>query len=104
MNKQKALENLKTFREAAPPVSETVRESLKKQNRFVKIIKEALADSPKTVPRIAEMSGLPAHEIFWYMNALRKYGFAEIGGEDGSYLLYKTVRDENEECAINESR
>jgi len=104
MNKQKALERLKTFKKNAPPLSSSVKESLKKQNKILKVIKEAIMESPKTVPQIAEISGVSAYDIFWYINALRKYGAIIIDKEEGSYLLYKPAHEEDQECAFEEKR
>jgi predicted transcriptional regulator len=57
-----------------------------RQNKDIKAIKEELQKGDRTVPEIAEAIDLPAHEVLWYMAALKKYGeIAEAKKESGYY-------------------
>jgi hypothetical protein len=51
-------------------------------------ITEALQAGPKTVPEIAETTGLPSHEVFWHLMAMKKYGKVEEGQQQGDYFQY----------------
>ena len=67
--------------------------ALRKHNRSVqKAIQEALEGDAKTPPEIARLSGFDVREVFWHINAMRKYGQAEIEGQDGSYLKYRLLK------------
>ena len=60
------------------------RQHVQLQNR----LKEVLSEGPKTVPDIAETTGLPTSEVFWHLMSLKKYGEIIEGGEHDSYVVY----------------
>ncbi|MGA7523360.1 MAG: hypothetical protein WBW84_12965 [Acidobacteriaceae bacterium] len=61
-----------------------------------KAIRVALEREPATVPKIAAELNVAAHEVLWHLTAMRKYGQAAEAGEDGDYVLYALV-PQNEE-------
>ncbi|MBN2494912.1 MAG: hypothetical protein JXR96_10010 [Deltaproteobacteria bacterium] len=69
---------------------------LRKHARTVhKAIQAALGDEAKTAPEVARLAELDVREVFWHLNAMRKYGQAEVVGQDGSYLTYRFVDKES---------
>lgn len=58
------------------------------QNKNLKKIKESLSDSDKTVPQIAEDTGIPAHEVLYFIATMKKYGEILEGAKDGVYFHY----------------
>ena len=63
---------------------------LKEQQTIRKALSRAMQAGPRTVPQLAEATGLPAHEVLWHVTAMKKYGLvAEAGlNEDYEYYLY----------------
>ena len=74
-------------------VPEAAKENLKTYNKIKKSIREALKDGPKSVPQIAEATGLSLKDANWYLMTLRKYGEVETGEIDDmdEYFSYKLV-------------
>ena len=69
-------------------------EVLKLQRQTTKIwkaLRAAFDEGPATVPELAERTGLDSQDLFWHLNALRKYGEVEILEPDGDYLRYRKV-------------
>jgi predicted Rossmann fold nucleotide-binding protein DprA/Smf involved in DNA uptake len=60
----------------------------KEQNAHERAILAAIAAEPKTVPEIAEETGLDPLRVFWMINALRKYNKAETIAKSGDYMTY----------------
>ena len=54
------------------------------QNEICKAIRE----NPRTVPEVAEITGLPTNIVLWYMTAYKKYGIVVESGMCGDYPLY----------------
>jgi predicted Rossmann fold nucleotide-binding protein DprA/Smf involved in DNA uptake len=52
---------------------------------------EALRPGPKTVLELAQATGLPCHQVFWHLMAMRKYGAVSEGEERNDYFLYSLI-------------
>jgi predicted Rossmann fold nucleotide-binding protein DprA/Smf involved in DNA uptake len=61
---------------------------LKEQQSKRKAISRAMQGAPKSVPQIAEASGIPAHEVLYYVAAMKKYGDVVEAGLDENYEYY----------------
>ena len=63
---------------------------LKEQQGVRKTLRGAMKAGPRTVPQLAEATGLPAHEVLWQVTAMKKYGLVIEEGlnEDYEYYLY----------------
>ena len=61
---------------------------VKENRKAVKAIKEQLRDEARTVPEIAEATGLASAEVLWFMATLKKYGNIVEGDKDGGYFRY----------------
>jgi predicted Rossmann fold nucleotide-binding protein DprA/Smf involved in DNA uptake len=78
------LNALKAARGAREDLSELHREQVRQE----KAVRAALAGEPKTVPEIAAETGIDAQQVFWMINALRKYNKAASVGKRGDYTTY----------------
>jgi len=67
---------------------------LKEQKRIIKAIKAQL-QQPKTVPEIAEETGIPSQTVLWYVSALKKYGEVKEADKDGCYFRYCSTEEGN---------
>ena len=73
------------------PVSEQVKDELKKFNKKKKALLTALKDGEKTVPQLAKELELQTDEVMYQLMSLLKYGFVEAGTIDDmdEYFTYK---------------
>ena len=69
---------------------------LKEQQDVRRKICQAMRDAPKTVPEIAEASGLSAEQILWHIIAMKKYGLVIETGQCGEYYLYHKSQEVKE--------
>ncbi len=93
--------NKKTFIEAKKlrGVPEKALEESKKFREYKKLFKKALASSAKSIPQIAEETGLQGDVVVFYLMTARKYGIVEVEGPDDNeeYFLYKLKTNEADE-------
>jgi predicted transcriptional regulator len=83
---------LKALKERRAEQIGVVRARVKVQNKDLAAIKSTLkqgAPEGMTVPDIAAATGLPADQVLWYVTAMRKYGQAVEGDQDGGYFRYR---------------
>ena len=66
---------------------------LKEQKAIRRQICKPLRESPKAVPELAEITGMPANEILWHVTAMKKYGLIVENGMCGEYYLYQMAED-----------
>ena len=69
-------------------VPQALLELTRRQAAIRKQLTRALQDGPRTVPEIAAASGFPAHEVFWHLMAMKKYGEIVEGEERDGYFEY----------------
>ena len=81
---QKSLDELKSKKK----VPEALLAKMKSQAKAKSLILKTLTAEGKTVPEIAEEIGLPAHEVLFFISALRKYGKITENGKKGDYHRY----------------
>jgi predicted Rossmann fold nucleotide-binding protein DprA/Smf involved in DNA uptake len=84
-------EALKRLREERRVWVDNARQSIKAQNQIIKQIKAQIADTAKTVPEIAQATGMPAAQVLLYIVGLKKYGLVAEGEKDGDYFKYGDV-------------
>jgi len=90
--KQRAI-FLKHLREEHKETVAQAQEKLKVQQALRRDICKWMREEPKTVPEVAEASGVPAHEVLWHITAMKKYGLVIETGMCGEYYLYQRVKD-----------
>ena len=64
---------------------------LKEQKAIQRQICQSTRDGAKSIPEIAEITNLPAHEVLWHVAAMKKYDLMKEIGMCGEYYLYQTV-------------
>ena len=84
---------LKRLRDEHRDTVERVQVLLKEQKDIRRQICQAMRDTPKTVPEIAEASGLPADQVLWHITALKKYDLVIETGMCGEYYLYQQAAE-----------
>jgi hypothetical protein len=57
------------------------RETARREPGMRKKILEILESGPKTVPEIAELTGLPSRDVMWWVMGCIRYNFVEPTGE-----------------------
>ena len=86
--KKEKKEAMKKLRESRKPIIKATSARVKENRKAVKAIKEQLRDEPRTVPEIAEATGLASSEVLWFVATLKKYGEILEGDKDGKYFRY----------------
>lgn len=92
MNREEAKkrsELLKQLREKHVEGVQAAQALLKAQNATRKALREAMKDTARTIPEMAEASGLPAHEVLWHVTAMKKYDMVKEEGLSGYYYTYR---------------
>jgi predicted Rossmann fold nucleotide-binding protein DprA/Smf involved in DNA uptake len=92
LNARQRSQFLKQLREKYPETVERTQALLKEQKDVRRQICRAMGDAPKTVPEIAEASGLPAEQVLWHIIAMKKYNLVIETGPCGEYYLYQQVK------------
>jgi len=69
------------------------REVIREEPVMHKVIIEALAGGPATVPEIAERIGHPTHEVVYWVMGMRRYGLLveNLEADDDGYFSYSVV-------------
>ena len=75
-------------------ISEQKRQTQKHLVAARKAILKLLEAQPATVPQIAKALQIPSDEALWHVTGMRKYGKVAEAGEEGDYLLYALVVQE----------
>jgi len=81
-------EAMKKLRESRKDIIKATATKVKENRKAVKGIKEQLRDEARTIPEIAEATGLASAEVLWFIATLKKYGEILEGDKDGGYFLY----------------
>jgi predicted transcriptional regulator len=85
--KLEAKAGLKQLRQIRKDTIAASAAKMKEQKKVIKAIKAQL-QQPKTVPEIAEATGIPSSTVLWYVSALKKYGEVKETEKDGGYFRY----------------
>ena len=81
-------EAMKKLRKSRKLIIKATSARVKENRKAVKAIKEQLRDKARTVPEIAEATGLASAEVLWFIATLKKYGEILEGDKDGGYFRY----------------
>jgi len=66
---------------------------LKEQKAIRGQICHAMQDGPKTVPEVAEATGLAADRVLWHITAMKKYDLVAEADMCGEYYTYQLVQE-----------
>jgi hypothetical protein len=92
--KEKRKDALKDLRARRKEKVAAGSEKLKEQRKALAAIKEQLKqEGGRTVPEVAEGTGMPSSKVFWYIATLKKYGEVLEGEKVGSYFRYCLSND-----------
>jgi len=93
--KKKRTEMLVEMRKERRDAVQKAQELLKAQQSTRKALERALTGSPHSVPQLAQVTSLPAHEVLWHVAAMKKYGIVAEAGTDesGDYYLYRLTKE-----------
>ena len=81
-------------KEYAPEVKEA--QALLKENQSAqKLLGNAMRENPRSVPQLAEETGLPADKVLWHVATMKKYGLVFETGldENSEYYLYVLAKE-----------
>jgi predicted Rossmann fold nucleotide-binding protein DprA/Smf involved in DNA uptake len=95
-DKEKARERMALLKRLREEHAETVEQTqvlLKQQQAFRKKLRTAMRSGPKTVPQIADETGLPSEEVLWHLMAMKKYDIVREVGRDGEYYQYQLAEE-----------
>ena len=81
-------EAMKKLRESRKDTIKETATRVKENRKAIKTIKEQLQAEARTVPEIAEATGLASSEVLWFIATLKKYGEILEGDKDGGYFRY----------------
>ena len=84
---------LKAQRDQHQDTVERTRELLKTQKAVRRQICQQLRNGPKTVPEIADATGLPSHDVLWHVTAMKKYDLVAEVGQCGEYYQYAMAKE-----------
>jgi predicted Rossmann fold nucleotide-binding protein DprA/Smf involved in DNA uptake len=84
---------LKRLREEHKDTVARTQALFKEQKAIRRQICQAMRDTPKSVPEVAETTGIPADQVLWHITAMKKYDLAVETGMCGEYYLYQLVEE-----------
>lgn len=96
MNKENAKKRailLKRLREEHKETVARTQATFKEHKALRRQICQATRDNPRTVPEIAEETGIPSDEVLWHITAMKKYGDIAEVGTCGEYYLYQRTEE-----------
>jgi predicted transcriptional regulator len=90
---RKRTEMLKRLRDIHRDTVEQTQASLKTQKKIQQQICQVIREQARTVPEVAQATGLTGHEVLWHITAMKKYGLIVETGMCGDYYLYQKVEE-----------
>jgi predicted transcriptional regulator len=90
---KKKAETLKRLREEYKDTVAHTQARLKEQKAIRRQICQVMRDAPRTVPEVAEATGLPANQVLWHVTAMRKYDLVVEAEMCGEYYTYQLVQE-----------
>ncbi|MBN2556199.1 MAG: hypothetical protein JXA97_09715 [Anaerolineales bacterium] len=90
---RKAMAILKDLREEHSKTVTRTQALVKENNSLQREILKTIAEEAKTIPQIAEETGLPTPDVLWHLTAMKKYDRVIEAGMDGEYYTYRTSKE-----------
>lgn len=87
--KKERLARLRKVREENKKCVEKATAGWKASNAVRKEITGVMKGAPRTVPEIAQLSGVPAHDVLWHVTAMKKFGQVVEVEQEGGYYRYQ---------------
>jgi hypothetical protein len=99
-NNDSNTEQLRSLREARQELIKKAKARMKEQRRQIRAIREQLAAGPRTVPEIAEGTGIGSAQVLWFVASLKKYGEVLEDAKDGGYFRYRLAAGAGAEGSV----
>jgi predicted Rossmann fold nucleotide-binding protein DprA/Smf involved in DNA uptake len=65
-----------------------------KESRILrKKLSDALSEGPKTVPQLAQATGIPSQDVLWHLTSMKKYGKVAEADQSGDYFQYALLKE-----------
>ena len=98
-------EALKKLRQERKVFVDQAKDLIKTQSPLFKKIREQLKEKGKTVPEVAQETGIQSSQVLWVIMALKKYGQIIEGAKDGDYFTYQltSTQERTNDVLPNES-
>jgi cellobiose-specific phosphotransferase system component IIA len=93
MSEDAKKEAMKALRQSRKETIDSAREKMKETRILRKKLSEALTAGPKTVPELAQETGIPSQHVLWHLTSMRKYGKVAEGDQNGDYFQYVLVKE-----------
>ena len=90
---RKKAETLKRLREQHKETVARTQARFKDQRAIRRQISDVLHNGPKTVPAVAEATGLPASQVLWHITAMKKYDLVAEAGMCEEYFTYQLIQE-----------
>jgi predicted Rossmann fold nucleotide-binding protein DprA/Smf involved in DNA uptake len=87
------IEVLKGLRESHAASFARTQEMLKSQKQEQQLITKALKEQPRSVPDVANTTGIASKQVLWWLAAMKKYGLVAEDGMQDDYPIYKLVEE-----------
>jgi len=87
-------ESLKKLREERKGFIVKAKTRIKETAGLIRQIKGELKDGGKTVPELAEKTGISTSNVLWYVSTMRKYGEIAEGPKEGDYFKYELTKQD----------
>lgn len=84
---------LKSLREEHKDSVARTQAWLKELKAIRKQLSQAIEEEAKTVPEIAELTGIPADQVLWHVTAMKKYDLVVETGMCEEYYQYQLAED-----------
>jgi len=91
--KKQRAQLLKRLREEHQDSVQCTLDMIKKYKEIRKPIRTAMKEGAKTIPELAEATGLPADKILWHVTALKKHGLVVEAEMIGDYYQYQLAQE-----------
>ena len=70
---------------------ERAKETIKSQSKIIKQIKAQIVDDGKTIPQLAQATGMSTSQVLLYIAGLKNYGIVAESDKEGDYFKYRMV-------------
>ena len=96
MEQSQAMSRAEMLKHLRTTHSESVKRTqalLKDQKHMQEELCVLFRERPRTVPEVAQATGIPTEKVLWFLAAMRKYGLVVEAGMCGDYPLYKKAEE-----------
>lgn len=81
-------EAMKKLRQSRKHIIKATSAKVKADRKIIQAMKEQLRGGARTIPEIAQATGIASSEVLWFVATLKKYGEILEGDKEGGYFRY----------------